>query len=207
MLIWKVQPQRCWWVRFPSPPPGRSLGRTWRAHVTGVNAVVPSRLLPVQSRADKARVTGKVGCSQHHLEAKSCWLLHPFIASLVIIRDAKAQTAASSLAVEHPHHSQVSPCLTTTYCSSPSCRTLLPPRAALAWPGLSSSGSAWGPYRCGWGPGSTGCPHVVVAEMLFQGGCQGWSRQGRATSEAGQGNKSPPCVLSLIPSPSSQQVP
>lgn len=75
-----------------------------------------------QPRAEKARVTGTVGCSQHHLEAKSCWLLHPFIASLVIIRDAKAQTVASSLAVEHPHHSQVSPCPATTYSSSPSYR-------------------------------------------------------------------------------------
>lgn len=93
-----------------------------------------------QGRASYPWVTGKVGCSQHHLEDKSCWVLHLFVASLVIIRDPKAQTVAFSLAVELPCHLWGSPCPASTV-HPQAVEAFLPPRAAPVWPGLSSSGS------------------------------------------------------------------
>ena len=150
--------------------PGGDVAHT--VHVTGADAAVPSRLLPVRPRAhwqDKAgHPTGKVGCSQHHLEDKSCWVLHLFIASLAIIREIQkpkhllfpwlwSSHAARRCPRALPPPSTVHP---------QAAETVLPPRAAPAWPGLSSSGSCpepslgavqvWmgtGQYWASWGLG------------------------------------------------------
>lgn len=83
-------------------------------HVVGADApTVPSPLLPAWPHAhglDRAEHpthgwlgAGKAGCSQHHLEKASCWMLLLFIyCSLVIINELKAQPVAFSLAIELP---------------------------------------------------------------------------------------------------------
>lgn len=115
--IWKVwcSPGAAGGNCLQSPPPGGPWGDAVHVvphtvHSTGPNAAVPSWLLPVRPRArcqDKAGPLthgwlgfSKVGCSQHHVEGESCWVLLLFIASLVITDELKV--VAVSLAVELP---------------------------------------------------------------------------------------------------------
>lgn len=86
----------------------------------------------------------------------------------------------------------------------PKLKTPLPPGAALQAGVLSPPGGCAGVDGDG---ACLGHPRGSVPDSLFQSGCQERSRQGRATSEAGQGREFLPSALSLIPSPPSQPVP
>lgn len=88
-----VQPQHCWWESPPIPtsgqvPGGHGTRRALRCACHGCRCCGAFTAAPsVARRQDKAEQpihgwlgVGKAGCSQHHLEKRSCWVLLLFIA-------------------------------------------------------------------------------------------------------------------------------